>query len=488
MAGAARVARPAPSVAPPLTVRWGGAGRARRRAAAERQRAKLLDRCPEHVRQCWHNGGRHWWLYTWRKENASTCKRVPYTCESWRCEKCRRHDAAVNFARITEAAQGLDPMGWCFLTLTMERNGVKDWRDTDAAYKSLSRQSRNFLTALRRFHCSMGWCDVVRKPYECKRTGRTKWRTTKVSNWSRQWVGVVEAHRSGWPHMHFMLWSPDLAAWLRAEQSGFAQRDPDRALLSPALRRLAEAAGWGARSTLEPANRREALASYLVKLSGEAGELTGELSKLTQLPTMAPVRFRRLRSGKGFLPPRRVNPEYTGTLLRRRPTERGFVVSPIHRVKECKLVEHLCVFEECVAEETWARKLPEQPVRPVPVPVNVLHAYHGRPAEQLERASGVRSRRAVEGVAVRVASTSGPQPPGLPVTVAPKGPKRCAEKTKRLKRTGALSAKAMSRRANMTNLNLWPETTGSPSSPTSPSDLQTLVRPRDGCSEEYATQ
>jgi hypothetical protein len=111
----------------------------------------------------------------------------------------------------------------------------------------------------------------------------------------------------------------------------------------------ATGAGWGTYSTAEAARSGEAVASYIVKLAGEAGAVAGELAKLSQLPTMAPSRFRRLRSGKGFLPPRRSNPDYTGTLVRRAWNHDGTpLVLPLHAAP---LAVRPVVVATCYAEE-----------------------------------------------------------------------------------------------------------------------------------------
>ena len=75
--------------------------------------------------------------------------------------------------------------------------------------------------------------------------------------------------------------------------------------------------GWGTRSTAEAVRDREAMAGYLTKFAAYAHEHIGELAKITQAPTNAPQKFRRLRSGKGFLPKPRKNLEWTGALVRR---------------------------------------------------------------------------------------------------------------------------------------------------------------------------
>jgi hypothetical protein len=93
-------------------------------------------------------------------------------------------------------------------------------------------------------------------------------------------------------------------------------------LIGGELKTAAVATGWGPQSTTEVAQSTDAIAGYIVKLAGQHDATLGEISKLTQVPLNAPVRFRRLRSGKGFLPPRRKS-RYTGVLLRRRPSREG---------------------------------------------------------------------------------------------------------------------------------------------------------------------
>ena len=136
---------------------------------------------------------------------------------------------------------------------------------------------------------------------------------TPVDN---QWVGVVEAHRSGWPHFHAMVWCPDLAEYLRTERR--SSTADGRALFFPSeFDAMLRESGWGYLSTVDNVRSEAALNNYLQKLAGGHAQTVGELAKLTQLPTVAPLRFRRLRSGRRFLPPAHSSMgEWTGTLVR----------------------------------------------------------------------------------------------------------------------------------------------------------------------------
>ena len=297
---------------------------------------------PRHVDACQHSpvARERWAVWTWQRNNGEQQTRIPYSCNSWRCDVCRRHEAAVTFARIKEATAPLAGDGWVFLVLTLDRDGYyggTPWQDVNQAYRALGAMCRATLDRIGRL-----WGP------EFKTTGKKRKRT--VRRLGNRWVAVVEAHRSGWPHLNLLLWAPELAAQLRGEQ---AERlnDPEiadavvlardawkhgeqvsagtRALarratvVGGALRDLAEECGWGRQSTAEAARSSEAVAGYVVKLAGNHDASVGELAKITQAPLCAPERFRRLRSGKGFLPPRRSNPAVTGCLVRRRRADAG---------------------------------------------------------------------------------------------------------------------------------------------------------------------
>lgn len=289
---------------------------AARRAVAAAAAAGVL---PKHVRNC--NGGagaRGWWLYTWRRDDPTKKLRTPYNCASWRCPHCARYEASVTFSRIRSAFEPLSDDGSVFFVLTLDREGYYSrdggrWRNVTEAYRELGKLSEKFFKRLRRMHKRMGWA-----PFGSK------------------WVATVEAHRSGWPHMNIVIHSPELAEYLEndrlaRERRGLSSRD--QVLVQDELRACVVGAGWGVQSTAERGRSKEALAGYITKLAGLAGSTAGEVAKITQAPTVAPERFRRLRAGKNFLPPRMSDPEVTGTLVRRYHLHHGPTVLPIHNVK-----------------------------------------------------------------------------------------------------------------------------------------------------------
>lgn len=311
---------------------------------ASRKGGLLRAPAPRYVSRCGCDA-----LWTWERAKPVVLQRRPLLCGSWRHEgACARYSASVAFARIKEAVERPEyrPDGWVFAVLTIDRDGYyggRRWTDTAEAYRELSRMSRNFLSALRK---------------SCKKNGGTP----PGSNW----VAVVEAHRSGWPHVNLLMYAPELAGELEEDRlnnlaNGETQRES--ILLSGELGRCARQAGWGAQSTAERARSRDALAGYIVKLAGQNDRTSGELAKLTQAPTQAARGFRRIRSGKGFLPKKRKNIAYTGTLLRRiaDPQRFAFAAMPLVAIRdpEARRVSELCLplEEDRIAREHRAAKL-----------------------------------------------------------------------------------------------------------------------------------
>jgi hypothetical protein len=175
------------------------------------------------------------------------------------------------------------------------------------------------------------------------------------------------------------MYSPDLAATLRREGEGLDGRAA--VLVRGSLRAVVEASGFGRESTADAARGLDAIAGYITKLCGMADATAGEVAKVTQAPLRAPVRFRRLRSGRAFLPLRRKNPDVTGTLVRRQLDPEGTVtVVPLHKVRadQVPFVIAACLHEESVvyaeAERRHIiRRCPElAPLMPRPPPVRAF--------------------------------------------------------------------------------------------------------------------
>lgn len=253
---------------------------------------------PGHVRACANNPQREdrWTLAVWPKMRPEEHTRIAYTCASYRCPspECQQAAAHRDFAKLHEAVSGVKgERDWCLLVLTIDQNETLSkrasgggWKDEQEAFKALSRMSRNFLARLKRWHERNGW-----------------------QQFKNRWVATVEVQRNGWPHLNIMIHSPGLAAWL--EERGTSQ-------LSGELRDHAVASDWGSVGYAERARSRDGLAGYITKLAGDHGRRVGEIAKLTQAPTNARMKLRRIRAGKGFIRAKEKDPKWTGIMLRRK--------------------------------------------------------------------------------------------------------------------------------------------------------------------------
>ena len=278
---------------------------------------------PRHIEQCFlAHGKTAWFLRTWPvgalTEQGSKSRRAPYICHSWRCPACSALESHILFSRIVESFKraGASISECSFLVLTLDRFGTlggKKYSDDREAFQELSRNSRNFLARLNRWgerKYGVGW---------------------KV--YSSNWVATVEAHRSGFPHVNYIVHNPFLAEYLYHDfdvRRAAGQSFQEARWLGDELREMAVATGWGAASTAEAchevpeANGLEALSNYVVKLAGEFDQTANEIRKLSQLPLGAPPKTRRCRAGKGFMVPREKKEGITGFLIRTHKD--GFIV------------------------------------------------------------------------------------------------------------------------------------------------------------------
>jgi hypothetical protein len=331
----------------------------RRDEAARNNRAR--DVLPRHVLNC----GK-WGLYFWRADGAGPLHRTKYACQSWRCKHCQRHEAHVLFARAQEAFEKLElpPESTMFMVLTFARQGERAPATVNDAYRGISGTWNKFVKRLRRWIEWMGW-DPLRN----------------------EWIQTIECHRNGWPHVNVVFSHPQLAEWLREERAskakvlvcgGCGENEclacrADR-LLPPHLRVMAQASGFGPQSTLEIANSSDAALGYIVKVAAKHDQTLGEVAKLTQLPTMAPGRFRRSRSGKRFLPPRKKGDgKYTGTIAMRRqevdgtttvliPRSETAVGADLLKLEQCRTLELNLAEEERCSYGRTGKPLPRPPV------------------------------------------------------------------------------------------------------------------------------
>jgi hypothetical protein len=320
------------------------------------------------VQACANNGGRSLAVWTFSRSNPDKKTRQPFKCRNWRCTgnnaECAAFDRKLTYARIREAIDRdkLSADGWVFAVLTVDREGTfsgqKRWRDADEAYREISRMSRKLLEKLRAWQRKQGMRPI-----------------------GREWVAVVEAHRTGWPHVNFMIWSPELAEYVEREGAALGPEWQrlgfHKDTLPPELMTIARSAHWGTTSTIARARSQDSVINYMAKLAGEAGQALGEIAKLTQLPRNAPQKFRRLRAGKSWLPPRRKNPDITGSVLVRKYDKRDGspCVMPVHSIKDPALFAHMA--EVCYEESRlWERERENAPALRAALDAISLPAIH----------------------------------------------------------------------------------------------------------------
>jgi len=226
---------------------------------------------PRYIRACRDQA----WSMVLRNPKDPTAAPMvtPYRCHSWRHEgECARKVASVWYARIKQALEELSPSQVTFAVLTFN---PCDWSDPAVAYQGMWRCTQSLMQAVRR------------------RFGPTNY------------VGLVEQHRSTWPHLNLLLVGQGVG---QAVSSGE---------FMPWLKRHLVDCGFGYIVFAETAKSPEAVNGYIVGLARDFEATAAEVTKLTQVPVYAPKGFRRLRSSQHFLPPK-ITRGLTGYLVRGR--------------------------------------------------------------------------------------------------------------------------------------------------------------------------
>ena len=346
---------------------------------------------PGYIWHCSHNPSskrQSWWALTWDRKHPETVSWAPYTCNSWRCpwpHGCADHERHVMYTRIKEAFWQAPPEECALIVLTLDSpfHGL-DGQELDDLYKGLGRQHEMFRRRLRRLLKKT--CSRCEQPRQKLKRGRVVERCAcgevlrnrpsaplppTLEDWGNEWVSVIEQHADGTPHINMLMHGVDFAAFLgkrieRRRKAGMrgknarymASVNDRRDSWDQALYELMIECGFGFASTAEPAESIDRIANYMCGTAANADKvaqrvsrsmldsaaaglaelrplltphdharLAAELSKERQKPVRAPPGFRRLRSGVGFLPPRKKDPDRTGTVLRRVRTSMGELVT-----------------------------------------------------------------------------------------------------------------------------------------------------------------
>lgn len=231
---------------------------------------------PKYVRHCLdrrRTGRGGWTVSIWKRGAPHEAATVPYRCGSWRCVGgCQDWYRRQEYARIMEALDGVPERSIYFAVLTLDKQSELTTQQQYARVGSV-------------------W-PKLRK------------RLARLVDAKIDYIATVEEQRSGTPHLNVLIVcdSPVLEALVKE-----GERAPQW------WKDMARESGWGYMATFERAKDSSAVASYIAKM-GVGGIIAGEVTKATQLPWHSPKGHRRIRASRGFLPPRRKNPEWTGCL------------------------------------------------------------------------------------------------------------------------------------------------------------------------------
>lgn len=248
----------------------------------------------------------------------------PFRCKSWRCKRCGPLVNARAAARI-EVALGKRCAGeLVFVTLTFDQRRLTLRmlrRRPELSFEQAAELARQL--AWRR--CGRAWKKLrdrlAHRYAETFKVANPKPRGRRRKAWllkkrkaRMDYVQTWEQHASGWPHVHAVVWGPELARDVRrcgsyeAVDGRVIQRWTKRVLVPLAVR-----SGFGRIADVQfPRKGEAAMAGYLVKL---AGELTGSHTK-DQTPVEAPRGFRRLRATPLWLERlRKASARYVGAVL-----------------------------------------------------------------------------------------------------------------------------------------------------------------------------
>lgn len=232
-----------------------------------------------------------WTMALVNKETGET-KLKPFRCKSWRCKRCAPFVNRMDYLRVKKALSRCPEGSLGFTTFTFNRGAYKD---RDACWDSVSSCWKKFQDRL---------------AYHYGERGRGGKKALV------RYITVVEQHKDGWPHLHSLIQCAELMEDLKRWGTRTVMKDGKATIIqrinSKVLRPMYVESGFGEIGDIQPPDKMEAMAGYLIKL---AAELTGSHRKQDQTPVQAPHGFRRLRASAGFLAPRKSAGDFTGWLV-----------------------------------------------------------------------------------------------------------------------------------------------------------------------------
>lgn len=311
--------------------------------------------------------------------------RGQFFCKSWRCEwGCAEHEAHVLFARMKEAFAPYQSHELVFVVLTLDSAFHRLPFDAlDEVYFELRARLEWLRKRLRRW--------LVREGFE---------------DFENRWVSTIEQHQSGVPHVNLVLHAPSWATWLETRRlerrkNGqtartaklFANTLERRDETDHVLARMLDECGFGFASSAEQVRNKDEVIGYSATCARHSDEtagklsahfvradndapagpakkrrrrrrrgnsplkMLGELAKKRQLPTRAPKGFRRVRSGRGFLPPRQKGNK-TGCILHHTTTPDGAeFVRSMTKTRDEDRARVIAMCEDLERSRAWGERI-----------------------------------------------------------------------------------------------------------------------------------
>lgn len=209
------------------------------------------------VAACEHQS---WHLHTWdpAEGHDAECKRIPFTCKSWRHPgPCRQWRGALDWWRCSQALEKRNDWVFCVLTFKFGPSELDRFKTYRLAYLCWDRLRKRLVRGYGPIH----------------------------------YVQTLERNRKGGCHVNVVIGNEEIALAVEKDWRKWRKQ-----VFIPA----AVACGFGKVAWVERLDRQTGrLAGYITKL---ANELTGSAAK-NQTPDDAPLHFRRIRASRGLLPP-----------------------------------------------------------------------------------------------------------------------------------------------------------------------------------------
>lgn len=212
-----------------------------------------------------------WSMAYTEKESPNDIRFSSFCCKSWRCQRCSVKVRNRDYIRIQKSIQE-SPGQYLFAVLTFNPKKISKQK----AYANITPSMNALIKKIERSYGQI------------------------------EGMVAIEQHQSGYPHINLLFKFKD-GSLLDDEA---VEKIRTRFLIPEAVKR-----GFGRMLSLEIVKSQDKMASYMAKTGLTV--ISGEVSKVSQVPTEAPYGTRRLRSLRRWLKPLdKSDGKYTGGIVK----------------------------------------------------------------------------------------------------------------------------------------------------------------------------